>query len=106
MSYGLKVWNASGVVTFDSTIRVARVHSTHAVNLAYGASVFVYIPGYTLDGTWSYYFTHNRLVRASDGHFGGRVGIVLTEQANGIQLYYGSGYNDGNLIGNLVAIRL
>lgn len=61
MSYGLRVWNAAGTLTLDITDRLTRVHgvfpfTTPATSTA---SVFVTVPGYTNDGTWAFFVTHN-----------------------------------------------
>lgn len=55
MSYGLMVWNASGTLTLDTTVRVVNYHSQHSFNIARRTSLVISVPGYVNDGTWGYY---------------------------------------------------
>jgi len=52
MAYGLRIFNASGVVRLDTTDRVARYVSHHTGTLANGSSTTVAVSGLSDDGTW------------------------------------------------------
>ena len=54
MSYGLEVWNASGVKTLHYTSRLTRFHSKHLVGVAPGV-VYVSVPGISANGSWFVY---------------------------------------------------
>lgn len=44
MSYGLRVWNASGVLQLDITHTLTRFISFHSFNLAAGGSIYISTP--------------------------------------------------------------
>lgn len=55
MPYGLRVWDASGNLTLDTTDRITRYHSTVTVAtdaIAPSGTLNVTVSGLTLDGTW------------------------------------------------------
>ena len=56
MSYGLRVWNASGALLIDISDRLVRAHGTYAVGSVGGKSTkTISVPGLKpSDGTWFY----------------------------------------------------
>lgn len=64
MSYGLKVWDASGILTVDISDRLCRLHSSHSGTSAYNRALstdrptvmvnraIISVPGLRNDGTW------------------------------------------------------
>ena len=55
MSYGLRVWDASGNLTLDVTNRITRIISSHGFSIAANSSQAISVPGITTDGTWIAY---------------------------------------------------
>lgn len=55
MSYGLRVWDASGVLQIDVTNRITRIFGVYSFSVAAGSSTNVSVPGITTDGTWVAY---------------------------------------------------
>lgn len=56
MPYGLRIWDANGNLTLDTTDRIPRYHSTITVGIipAFSTTSF-YIPNFSIDGTWFYF---------------------------------------------------
>lgn len=55
MSNGLRVWNASGVMTLDVSDRLTRIVQNQDCSFAVGVtSVSFAVPGYVNDGTWGF----------------------------------------------------
>ena len=53
MSYGLRVWDASGNLTLDVTNRITRVYSANSVYFAtYDLQKTISHAGVSTDGTW------------------------------------------------------
>jgi hypothetical protein len=52
MAYGLEVYNASGVLQFDLTNRLTRLHLQATYSVPSGGNLSIAVPGLTLDGTW------------------------------------------------------
>ena len=59
MSYGLRVWNASGVLELDITNRLIRMHSKHSYSIAINSNTTISVPGITTDGTWMAIASHS-----------------------------------------------
>ena len=55
MSYGLRVWDASGVLQLDITNRITRIYSTHSFSISATSSQNINVPGISTDGTWVAY---------------------------------------------------
>ena len=56
MSQGLKVYNESGQVRLDTTMRLARYHSFFQGEVPDGGSQTHTVPGFVDDGTWAVLF--------------------------------------------------
>jgi hypothetical protein len=70
MSYGLRVWNSSGVVTLDIQNRITRFISQYNLVVGGGATVTVSVPGMVNDGTWAlYYFNSAASCTIQSGSF-------------------------------------
>lgn len=73
MSYGLRVWDASGNLTLDVTDRITRVISTHSLNPGMFTSSGlvrtgkVSVPGAVDDGTWGGFTNGTALVTVKTG---------------------------------------
>lgn len=52
MSFGLKVWDASGVLTLDIIDRLPRYWGSYAFSFS-TKSATVSVPGMSTDGTWA-----------------------------------------------------
>ena len=53
MSQGLRVWDASGVLSLDITNRLTKEHSTYSFSIpAYTPTFNIYVPGIENNGTW------------------------------------------------------
>lgn len=55
MSYGLRVWDASGNITVDVTDRLTRFFAVYSVSFTTTSSEpdkYIYINGISNDGTW------------------------------------------------------
>lgn len=54
MSYGLRVWDSSGVLSLEITNRLSRFSSQHAFSFSSGIqqNQSISVPGITTDGTW------------------------------------------------------
>lgn len=52
MSYGLRVWDSFGNLTVDVSDRLNRYVGTYSANVPGNSTVFVPVPGVSLDGTW------------------------------------------------------
>lgn len=59
MSSGLRVWNSAGTVVLNITDRLTRHHSSVSYTLPPHGVVTIWIPGYSLDGTWFYTSAHS-----------------------------------------------
>ena len=55
MAQGLQVFNASGGLMMDSSMRFSTFHARYVVNPNGATSYLINIPGFRLDGTWAAY---------------------------------------------------
>ena len=52
MAYGLRIWDASGILALDISDRITRVHSIHSLSAGPNTSTFYAESGVTADGSW------------------------------------------------------
>lgn len=54
MDFGLRVWDAGGALTLDTTDRVMRFISQHSYTIGHlKSSITITVPGMADDGTWA-----------------------------------------------------
>lgn len=91
MSFGLRVWDATGQLTLEVTDRIGRYHGTITLgNTAARGSTNYPVPGYSLDGTWFLFF------RGLEPAY-----LKITEQAGNISIFnedYYAAHGSGTFI--------
>jgi short subunit fatty acids transporter len=72
MSYGLRVWNSSGVLTLDITDRLTRIVSTHSFSFFVPNEIYVseksfniIVPNISANGAW--FVSGTSMSPATDG---------------------------------------
>jgi hypothetical protein len=87
MSYGLRIWDASGKLKFDPSIRITRWHSQHFVSLSPRSETNIYISGYVPGDKWSYYNTDMAYIRITE--FSGRIYIYNESYTDSVSFTLG-----------------
>ena len=52
MAYGLRIWDASGILALDISDRITRIHSIYNLSAGPNTSTFYAVSGVTANGSW------------------------------------------------------